>query len=399
MGIIDFSLKEGIEDLRSRVLDPFKNIQRQPADLKGAHERNDFRDGLIITEIENGVDLTQNRIVLRGSDMPTIPFTFSGEQKLVKDYYPGNREPTVQVLGAREDDIKINGRLKAKTLGINITDENLESFRSYPQEMQQLIDAMRIRGNLVRLELGEFVRFGFIQSNNFMMKTLADIDYEINFLIIGFTPPQNCNIVNATRQIPFDVNQDLIEQVEQTRTSVQERIPDSFDDSLAAQINSLTNDVAVQINLVTNFINTVLNEVTAIRQSVDRAEGLIKNARLAIRRYITRLGSLDIFGNVALEDPNGISGAYNNAVFFNQTISEANDLSEFLRQLQAQLDDVFVTEPVARHRVVSGDTLQALAVRFYNDHALWENIYEHNNLTDTDLSLIAGNILEIPEVS
>lgn len=411
MGILDFNLKDNIESVRTQQQDPFQRAPIIEVDLKGAHERHDFKNGLQLIEIEDGVELENEQVILRGSDMPFMPFTFGGTQKLVKDYYPGNTEPTVQVLGPRENNITIKGRLKAKT--INTTQsQDKESFRNYPQEMQQLIEAMRIRGNLIRMVMGEFQRYGFIEEAVFPMKTLADIDYEITFSIIGFNAPRNCKIIAVTKQVPFDINKDLINEVQAFQTSATDRLPtiedltstnDPFEPtlrpSIAQQINDLTNEVAERINLVTDYVDSILTNIDEIRLSIDRAEGLIRNARITVTRYINRIGSFDIFGDRVLEDPNGIAPAYKNAAYLSTNISEANRLSALLERLREQLSTTFATVPIARHRIITGDNLQKLAVRYYQNVDHWEDIYDHNRLETTDLSTLVGEILEIPEVT
>ena len=410
MGILDFNLKDNVQSLRTVQKDPFNRAPIVEVDLKGAHERHDFKNGFQIIEIQDGIELENEQVILRGSDMPMIPFTFGGAQKIVKDYYPGNSEPSVQVLGPRENNIVIKGRLKAKTINISASQDK-ETYRNYPQEMQQLIEAMRIRGNLVRMSMGEFQRFGFIENVVFNMRTLADIDYEIDFSIVGFNAPRNCKIIAVTKQVPFDINKDLINEVQAFQASAVERLPTledltanevpefTLDKSISTQINDLTSDVAEKIKLVTDYVDSILTEVDEVRLSIDRAEGLIKNARITLTRYINRIGSFDIFGERVLEDPNGISPAYKNAAYLSTSISETNSLSAFLERLREQLNNTFATAPVARHRIITGDNLQKLSVRYYQDVAYWQDIFDHNNLETTDLSTLVGEILEIPEVT
>ncbi len=51
-----------------------------------------------------------------------------------------------------------------------------------------------------------------------------------------------------------------------------------------------------------------------------------------------------------------------------------------------------------KHTVVSGDTLYSIARRYYDDSTMWYKIYEANEDTIEDESLLVkGQILIIPE--
>lgn len=394
MGVLGLDLEEGLDTSLQRIRDPFERFFREPPDLKGAQERNDFSEGMEIVEFSAGRQLTRERIIFIGDMMPHVPFKFGGEQKIVKDYYPGNSEPTVQILGPREDDITINGRLKAKLL--KAQGDRKETLRTFPEEMQELITAMRVRGNLVRITMGEFQRFGFIQKDEYDVKTRADIKYRITFSIIGFNPPSDCKILNTARTIPVDINKELIQSVINFQAS-RTAIPEGMPRSLADQLRDAINTVAENINLVTDFVDAVLTEVDDLGSAISRALGLIKNARSNISQFQRRIGAFDPLGQVGTSAGSGISVAYTNAAFIQSSLFSAFSLLGFLALLADQLRRIAETDPLARHRVQEGDTLQQLAIKFYDDSSQWKTIFDHNKLTDVEL--VNGAILEIPRVS
>lgn len=392
MGLLDLDIKGGIDTTLQRITDPFSSLFRnnQP-DLKTAQARNDFPDGFQITEFVDKKLVTETEIKLNGELMPHIPFVFGGELAITKDYYPGSSEPTIQVLGSRESDIVINGRLKVKHFKPG---DRAEALRAVPEEIQQSLENFRIRGNILRFKLGEFVRYGFLVNTSFSMKTRADIDYALTLAIIGNTEPVGCRVLNAPRTIPFDINQKLIDEVTAFNSEFSV-IPESMPKSLADIINDGISDVAGAINNVTSFIDGFLNEVDDLRAAVSRGLGLIKHSRNRITAYQRRIGALSPVGQVSLVT--GISSGYSNASYLTQSLSSTFSLLAFLAQLQSQLEKIRETEPLARHRVQSGDSLQALAVKFYNDSDQWKTIYDHNLLTDTELTV--GAILEIPRIT
>jgi len=399
MGLLNLDLKEGFDSLQEKL----RNVFKEPvsgSEMRDAIARNDFPDGMEILEYQNGRPLRNERIILIGDMMPHQPFKFGGTQKIVKDYYAGNSEPTVQVLGSRESDLQIKGRLKSKKISAPaFIQSGGQQLREFAQEMQQQVDAMRIRGNLVRITMGEFQRFGFIESVEFNMKTLADIDYMVNFSIVGFNPPRDCKVLGGTKTVPVDINKTLIADVAamQAERSV---LPDGFNRSLGEQLKDAVSTVAGAVKNVTDFVDTVLDEVDDIRSALARAKGLILHARNTISQQAQRIG---VFNPLNGQDsPSsipagvGIGQAYLAAEHIKATASDMFDLTNLLASMQDQLEALRQTEPLARHRVVSGDTLQRLANKFYNDSEQWIEIYDHNNLISTALEV--GTILEIPRV-
>ncbi len=399
MGLLNIDLKEGFDESIKRIKSPFDRFFQKPLNMQEATNRNDFPNGLEIIEFEQGVAKTNERVVLLGDSMPKDIFPLGGIQQLVKDYYPGNTEPTVQVLGPRENDIVIRGTLKSKTFAR--TDGGsppTEQLRQFPKEQQELIDAIRIRGNVVRITLGDIQRFAFIENTEFEIKTLAEINYAITFFIIGFNPPADCKVLGRARTIPFDINKDVISAALAFQAAAN-NLPPTIPRSLSEQLNEATGLVAEAVTTVTQFVDNVLNEVDNIKGAVSRAEGLIKNARNAISNFNRRVGGFDPEGGFDKFAGNGISGAYINASYFADTFSALFTLNGFMESLLAAIAKIAATEPLARHRIQTGDTLQKLAARFYDDSTQWEEIFDHNKLQSTDLDTIRGDVIEIPRIA
>jgi nucleoid-associated protein YgaU len=395
----NFNFSKGVDSIKQRLMSPFNNYlsaEERKALLKAAHERHDFKSGFIITPInKDGKELESDVVRLVSDAMPHDSLDFGGQQKLVKNYYPGSSEPTVQVLGPQENDITIRGRFKAKKLkeSSDATFDR-ELWRKYPQALQEQVEAIRIAGLLVKITLGEeWQRYGFISEAAFKMKTLADIDYQITFLVVGFNQPKDFIIVTKQQTIPYNQNRALAQYIS-TVLEFQSDVPASMPQSFADQINAAISDVAAAVNLVTGFVDTVLGEVEALKSSVQRALGLIKNARNKISGYQRSIGGQQPEAGVS--KVTSISGATLNAQHVAKVSDGMFNLNALLASLAVQLRNVSLTIPLARHRVQSGDTLQGLAMKYYNDSSQWEKIFDHNKLASVDLTL--GVVLEIPRV-
>lgn len=396
----NFSFSKGVDSIKQKITSPFSNFftrEQKDALLKAAHERNDFKDGwFVITPYgKDGKERRADTVLLSADAMPHDMLTFGGQMRLSKDYYPGSSEPTVQVLGAQENDITIKGRFKAKR--IKITGDvsfDAELWRKYPLFLQEQIEAIRVSGNLVRIQLGkEWQRYGFIQEAVFDMKTLADISYTLTFFIVSFQQPRDFIIVENQKVIPYNKNRELAQLMAEIRTEAA-IVPDSFPRSFAEQINGAISDIAAAVNLVTGFVDTVLEEVNSLKASVQRALGLVQNTRNKISSYQRTIGGRN--PEAGAVKVTRISGAYANAQYVGKVSAGMFSLTALLASLSTQLKAVTATIPLGRHRVQSGDTLQSIAMKFYNDSSKWESIYDHNKLSSSTLTL--GSILEIPRV-
>ena len=350
----------------------------------------DFPDGLILVEIVDGKEIKEDQVQLVGRFGPLIPFEYGGTQALSKEYYPGNSEPTVQVLGSRETNTPIRGVLKTNKF-------KDESLREAAIEYQELIDAMRIRGNLVRATLGEWRRYGFIEGVKFKMNTKQNIEYEIDFFVVGFNPPTldkttrgDGSVIAPNKQITSAAAQALLNA---------KNYPAEMPQSLADQMNGLVDSVAEKINLVTNFVDVIQEDANSVIASANRAVGLIKNARAFISRTTRNVNAIaqnaaGLAGSFASEAEK-TSNTLKNVSHIHKINRDYSSLAALLAGLQARFAALAQTVPMVRHLVRQGDTLQTLAQKYYQNAELWKKIQDHNKLTTT--TLVVGSVLEIPK--
>ena len=398
MGLLGLDPQSALDDIKNRITAPltrFNSKAQRRADLIAAHNRADF-DTFTIRPHDKDGKASGPVIVLNFDALPHQPFSFGGEQRLVKEYYPGNSEPTVQVLGPKESEQTIKGRLKAKRIKFNTKAEQ-DEFREYARAMQSKMDAVRIAGLLCYFELrgsgGTWFRWGYIEKTKFEMKTIADIDYELDLFIIGFNKPEGHIIVNNPQGIPYDASKQLSEGLLKARAALFP-VPSTITRSAAQQLNDAIGEIAEAVNLVTGFVDTVLGEVDSLKASLERAKGLIKNARTKISQYQRRIGGISPEGGYTKSAGLGVSGAYKNATYLQASQKNVFDLLTLLAAMYATISKIAATTPLGRHRIVSGDTLQTIAIKWYNDATKWDEIFDHNKLTSTVLTV--GQVLEIP---
>lgn len=344
----------------------------------------DYPDGFIIEEILDG-PRSNNQIVLLGNMMPKQGLERAVNLRSQKEMYPGNDEPTVHVLGTEESDITIKGRFYDK----RYSDPD---FYGVANEMREALEEMAKRKPLVRLTLGEWRRYALMSVVKTSERTLADIDYEITFIIFGPNRPRNYQLVDRFEDVPVDVNAALIAEALEFQRNYS-AAPDSVPASIADILNDLTGSVASVVNLVTGFVDTVVSTGEDITNSVGRAVGLIRYARNTLVTYRRRVGAISY--SLGLSGVN-VPQRYRATAYIANSLNATLSLQEFLNQLLKRFEALSRTVPLARHRVIFGDSLQKISTRFYGSPDFWKRIYDHNKLTSTDLT--RGVVLEIPKL-
>lgn len=395
MSIID-APGAALDTLAATIKNPFN----QPVSSTGARPV-DFPGGFVITEYIDGLpqDGTGGRpdtsIKLVGNLMPFQPFPWESEQRLVKQYYPGNPEPSVQALGPKKGDLVIKGRFKDKRY-------RDPSYYGVAYLFTRALEAMCDRGNVIRFGMygtaGSWIRFGYLEHVKFDMKKLSDIDYELSFFVIGETQPTNNYFADTDKTSPASINSKLLDAAS-TFAANYSSSPKTMPQSLAGLIDGLTNTVASQIKHVTDFVSTVLDSAQDVEASAVRALGLIKNARVNLYKYRKQVDSLAHSFSSYSSSGNAVgkvTDTYKNISHIQNAIHDANGMSAYLAQLQKQFEAISQTLPQARYKVQQGDTLQNIAVKFYGAPDHWDKIYDHNNLRTT--ALTAGTVLEIPKL-
>lgn len=359
--------------------------------------RSDFEEGLRIVEIVYDQENVKDQILLVGTLLPKDSITFGGTQKIIKEYYPGSSEPTVQVLGPREDDVALKGTINLK----KVSDLSLYSKgkESAAVELQELIDAMRIRGHLVKVTLGEWKRYGFLEAAKFTMRTMADIDYEINLSIVGFNPPKNYYLVGGLNGDLTAPNKELTNRLVE-QIALNENRPTEMPVTVSDVLNSVISGVAEAVSLVTGFVDSVLTDAEKLNASAQRALGLIKNARAFISRSQRRIGSIsrdvNSLGSKFTDETERTLATLKNIEHLHKVERSNKDLLRILKDLQEKFAALISTIPLYRHYVVDGDTLQRLSIKYYGTADNWKKIMDHNKLRTTELK--KGSVIEIPRV-
>jgi LysM repeat protein len=419
-------IKKIAADTLSDFLAPF----RSPLNI--GYQGEDFPDGLQVTEI---TDLATFRdgtggstIFLKGTRMPKQPFTWGGSQRITKEYYPGNLEPAVQILGPREENVTLEGKWSDKRNKVkSASDLQNPDIYGISYQLQEYFDALRMRGNLIYMRLGEWERYGYIEETNFMMKTIGFIEWKIVFSVISkFKPTQNF-FANNLQELPIDTNLQMAVAATDFNTDSLLDLP--VPSGIFSEFSNAMSSIAGKIATVTKFVDGTLALAEKTTDHIGKALSLIKGLRGDIARFKRRIGLLGVsISDISMSFSAAERRKYADVINFNlrqglhkpsrPTVlkSSANvgsylsttssltsasavrttpSLEILLSRLQRQLEAISKTLPLARYRVRQGDTLAKIAYTFYKNSELWQRIYTHNKLSSTEL--LVGSILEIPK--
>ena len=340
------------------------------ANPETAIRRSDYEGGIIIEEElpDFGIGLS---VRLVGNMLPFQPWESGGTQQIIKDYYPGSDEPTVQVLGAREKDIIIRGKLKDKK-----HNDPQQFFLS--EAVKEVLEDIRKRGYQCSLTKGEEKRYGYLSETTFREKSRREFEYELKFETVSFEPPTKCPIIDKRLQIPSDQSAILADLASELAANASD-IPSNIPRTIGELLNEAIGAVASVINAVTGFVDDVITTVEDIQKSVNRAVGVCTNAKSEVHRQLIRLGrisyNLDFVGLA-------VPAKYSAGAFVAQQQTIANDTMKWLEQMRAQFEDLRLTTPRTRYLVKNGDTLAKLGVKFKGSVDFGDRIRIHNKIID-----------------
>jgi len=341
-------------------------------------------------DVESGED--GDSVVLSGTDLPHQPFDSPVGSDVRKEYYPGGqgrRIPTMQVLGSYDENIIINGRLKATKIG----DPNK---RTEPGQTANILRRFAYDGHPVRMEIGEWIKYCLIVNFRPQYRTDSDISYSMEISVYGDENP----IREVSRENQAKVFEDVDDSSLQASLSEMETEMEEVEDELdldpadtelkqngkrwlqnfnetlrgyADSIESFQAQVRSDVNRF--YENSVLQDIVNARRNISRIRRSVYNS-FRLTTYIDPLKLME--ANIII---NGIG-----------------NLASFIDRTLKRVEDRFRTEQIGRikrvHIVKSHDTLQSIAVRYYGSYNNWEEIKNANGLQSN--TIIPGQELIIP---
>ena len=356
-------------------------------DLESVFRASDFDKGFQIKELGAG----GQSFDLKGHLMPEVPFIFGGELRHIKEFYSGNPEPVIHILGSSEDDLVVSGRLWDKKFnssnfgGLSARDE-----RGVASQIEQELTAFRRRGKLLEIKLGEYKMYCFMVKANFEMKNLGDMRYTLTFSLSGPNEPQRDQFAGTPFAVPTVANEQLKTALAAFELQV---TPGVVPRSISEILDEVVGSVAGVVASVTGFVDGIVSEAEAIQNSIFKVKGLIIHAKSTILQQHRRIGRIKM--REALQDVE-LTARYTSWSYNTSQVSQMNNFQDLLSQLRASFEQFIFSVPLTRYMVVEGQTLQGISQKFYDTPENWKEIKDHNNIGSTDLT--KGLIIEIPRL-
>ena len=375
------------------------------------------------------------QITLLGRSLPYQNVSWGGTQRVNINYFPGNPVANSQVIGQTYKPTVVRGTWKDTFLLLQGTDPNRNAPRlvnfprigvpglptaaaitpggveagggrtfpsagSIPAEQicnraraaRDAFELMRREGQLLRVEWGSIVRFGYLTDANYSHAREEDIEWELEFTWTGDTDAQP-RIRFEPKLEPLGLLKELVKQLQ----ALIDELNRGLAEALTA-VKRLQQNITLVGTLVTNLLETLEKFATLALVPLE----VIGNVRQQFTAIA--LAAKDLIDTVRSTPPalvSGIAGegvaagntatAIADAIARNASILGAGAITQ-RRELESLADSALLGVFVAPGSV----TLRDVALRFYGNPSAWPKIQEFNNLATSIVP--RGTVIRVPRI-
>ena len=360
---------------------------------------------------------------LGGVNRPFAPVLTPVSQEIQKIYYPGNsnRVPTIQVMGPMDDNVRLEGVFEAHSI-------QDPARRDEPTEIVDILRRITEEGNILRFQIGPWIRYGFIENFSPQFITKAKYRWNMDLVIVGKQNPlqknQDEEVERADRIFAAaeladlkDIRESVLKDIEDAKIELEDTnylpiirrelgIPFVITDWLdalrqsgpigrVADVGSFIYDSIIGVSTLANeFLDNVDRFIQQTDQlSIEASKFIltIENLRSRIFRQSVNLYntysriSSSISTSVRISSFSPIASV--GGVFFN--------LSSLLKDVERKARSSVNDQPIRTYVVKDNDTLQKISTKVYGDWNRWQEIRDANNLQNSDIDV--DQILILPE--
>lgn len=368
---------------------------------------------------------------LRGRALPYMPLAISGKQRAEFNWYPGNPQATVQMLGPEEQSITLKGFWKDKFIqgsgdalyystrgaeilartGTAITPEGVANVG----ELVKIVDDMRRMGRRIMLTWDKLIRYGHITGFTQTWHTTHYCEWELEFSVVSLEEPR---IPAATPNSPDLASAANAAQANADAVAAAWQQPKPLSLMPFTEIYATINDLDNQLLGVTNaFANGAQLVASAIQVGPNVARTAIAATSSAIAACTQAIGNVcdvaltEVFaiGTFTAAGVSLITGESNEfrednlpmgvqlggASYLNnakRAYLQTRNSNVFLRaQFQQQLQDELKASFVAKQDM----DLRDVSTQFYGTPDGWRDLLIYNGLTSSRLT--AGQLIWVPQ--
>lgn len=291
-------------------------------------------------------------IRLENHDLPEPPLSFSSGVNIKKTYYPGNPDPTVQVMNVYGTEIEFSGTFK-----------DIRNADGYAKSrIQDLLD-MKNKAEEVILQYANYIFTGMLEEITSSIYNIHEIGYRIKYSIFREIHEKVQKPIISTKEIDLVYLNDLKDDIQTSFQSIS-----SIPTNISTQWGNLTN----QITHLTETINV---------NDQDESIKTISSAILSDIKNLTKL--LCTLPKNEIHDTTNTFSVIHSL----QTVKQ-----EVFKIIDTQNSEV--TNELT-HIVTQDENLYDIAKKYLNSSTRWTEIAKLNNLKDTNLTM--GMKLVIPQ--
>lgn len=338
----------------------------------------------VIIEVLKQDGTTESTIELKGTDLPAPPLEVGGTQRVKKTVYPtgSDKRPrtTLQVLGAEENDIELQGVWKDSRGG-----------DGHAAEMTELLDRIRYEGKPVRVSWDTVSVEGIVSEFIPSIRRRQDVEWKLTVTVgeSAFAKIQASPAVDHTAEVQAGIQaaladmQDLDGLVDDSASLFElGGLLQAFVDTVTA-IATFIGDAITAIQEAIKAIQTVVNLAAAGFALINKLRTTINRALLALVHIRDQVN--DLFNSTwqaATTSPIAVL----DGTHFAREISRMERLVRAkARAVKRMLDAMAQPAPLRVHAVGTNDTIFTIARLYYSNPIAWRTIAEANGLKGADL--------------
>lgn len=371
-------------------------------------------------------------LILTDRALPYMPLSISGKQRAEFNWYPGNPQATVQMLGPEEGTITLKGFWKdkfiqgtgaAQWVGSEVSELRAALGTANTQgasvasvvELVKIVDNMRRMGRRIKLAWDRLIRYGHIVGFTQTWQTTHYCEWELEFAVVALEEPR-IESSNPSQPNLGDVAVQASQWVGDLATAKESYKPSAivvapelqvwlndFDKqcfTASAYISGAASYSAQLVQLGPNTARSVMASVLGVGTTAARSVGTVLDVALT---EVFAIGSFTAAGvslvtgetNEFREDslPFGVqlgATSYQRQIR-NATQSIAYSTAVSRWAMQQQLQDELKASFVAKQ-----DTdLRDVSTQFYGTPDNWRDLLIYNGLTSSKLT--AGQLIWVPQ--
>jgi len=358
-------------------------------------------------------------IVLTGRSLPYRPVAWTGELRVETKYFPGNPIAQAQVMGAVWGETTMNGKWKDVFLS-NV--ENAAQLRGFPptagpdfpgtrgfggksfqsggavnngaatraRELRDAFWLLQRAGQLLRVEWGSIVRYGFLTSFEADHDREEDIGYTLQWRWIGDTDAVPRVRVAPKLDAPGLLAQ-LLKDIQDFITELQTELAFFF--GRAQEITQAITRVGSLVTEVVDTLSSVVNALLIPAQIIGTLTQQLTSVALAVKNLLDELRAVPA-GYAALRDGGNVLDANIAAGIQAQLAFNAARLGVESITVRDQLQEFDIAEALGVYTATSDTTLRDVSNLAYGTPDNWPFIADFNGLTGSVVP--QGAVLKIP---